>query len=99
MSGVRCKSKMAAVSCTSRDKSTSVLQAAILGFRLPLTSDSVGSSSIEMLDPENVELAFEIAFLSSLQAEIKVLPVCRPPSWISDFRSHRTVLGVVPLRC
>ena len=99
--------------------------------------------------PQNGGLFLEIAFLSRLQAEIQVLPVCRPPSsfqtsafvgwhssqchwigsprkqgrcfwnfhtilstskihalpvnrmpsWISDFCSRQTVLGVVPLRC
>src|SRR5664279_4592343 len=46
------------------------LLAAILDFRLPVWSDSIRTESIELLDPENVGFAVEIAFLSSLQAEI-----------------------------
>ena len=74
------------------------MQAAILEFRIPITSDSVGSGSIEMLDSKNLGLALEITFLSCLQGEIEVLPVFRPPSWMSEIRSHRTVLRVASLR-
>ena len=55
-----------------------------LEFRLPVGSDNIRNMSIEMLDPENMGVAFGILFLSQLQAEIKVLPV-----WVAamlDFR-------------
>ena len=44
--------------------------AAILDFSLPVTSDSIANSLIEMADPENEGLAVGISFLSHLQAEI-----------------------------
>jgi hypothetical protein len=84
---------------TSWDTCTSGLQAAILDFWLPLTSDNILLSAIELAVLENMVVAFGISILSCLQAEIHALPVYRPPSWISDFRLRRKVLGVVPLRC
>ena len=65
--------------------------AAILRFRLPVTSGSILNSAIELLDLENGGLAVGTAFLSCLEAEIYVLSVYWPPSWISDFRLHRAV--------
>ena len=44
-------------------------------FRLPVTSGSIRDSAIELLDPENVGVAVRTALLSSLEAEIYVLPV------------------------
>ena len=44
-------------------------------YRHPVTSGSVGSSAIELLDPENVGVAVETALLSCLEAEIFVLLV------------------------
>jgi hypothetical protein len=38
--------------------------------RLPVMSDSIRIRSFELLDPENMGVAVEIASLSSLQAEI-----------------------------
>src|SRR5208282_3765583 len=73
------------------------LAAAIFKNRLPVTSDSIRNGAIELLDPENVGLAVETKLLSCLEAEIYVLPVYWPPSWISDFRLHRTVFGIAPL--
>jgi hypothetical protein len=48
--------------------STSGLAAAILVFPLPLMSDSVSLYTAAFLDQENMGLAVEIAFLSSLEA-------------------------------
>ena len=83
MSEVRRKSKMAAISYTSWDKSTSGLQAAILDFRLLLTSESIGSSSIEMLNAENVGLAVGNSLLSCILAEIREITLF--PAAIFDF--------------
>ena len=44
--------------------------AAILDFRLPVTSGSIFDSAIELLDPENVEVAVEISFLRAIEAEL-----------------------------
>ena len=55
---------------TSWDLSTSGLDAAILDFRLPVLSDSIQATCIDLPDPKNMGLAFGISFLSHLQAEI-----------------------------
>ena len=44
--------------------------AAILDFLLPVTSDSIRHSVIELLYLENVEVAFGTALLSSIAADI-----------------------------
>ena len=62
---------------SSRDIITSGLTSAILDFRQLVTSPDIRNSAIEFLDPENEELAVGTAWLSSLEAEIYVLPVCR----------------------
>ena len=49
--------------------------AAIFNYRHPVTSDSIGNSAIELLDHENVVLAFGTALLSYLEAEIYVFLV------------------------
>ena len=55
-------------------------------------------SSIETLDPENIGVALGISLLSRVQAELHVFNfICRPPSWIYQFRFGRTVLLAVPL--
>ena len=58
------------ISNTISETSTSDLAAAILVFRLPVMSNRIRISSIEMLDLENVGEAVGIALLSSLQAEL-----------------------------
>ena len=47
-------------------------------FDLPLTpmSDSVHTSFTELLDPENVHVAFGISLLSSIEAEILHYSIC-----------------------
>ena len=55
-----------------------------MDFLLPVWFSSVLLFSVGLLDLENVDLAVEI--LSHPQAEIKVFPVWRPPSWIFHFR-------------
>ena len=45
-------------------------RAAILDFRLPVPCDTVPDSTVEKFDPQNMEVAVEIWFLSGLQAEI-----------------------------
>ena len=72
------------------------LWAAILDFPLPVTSGSIHNTVIELLDPENVGIAVGAALLSSLEAEIKILPVYGPPSWISDFWIHLAVFPIGP---
>ena len=49
--------------------------AAILDFLFPVCWESIPSSFVGLLDPENIDVAVEIAFLSCLKAEIKVLQV------------------------
>ena len=51
------------------------MAAAIFKNRLPVTSGSIHDSAIELLDPENVVVAVGTELLSSLEAEIYVLPV------------------------
>ena len=46
---------------------------------------------------ENMVFAVEVVILSSLEAEIQALPVCRQPSVICYFRWHCTTLSLVPL--
>ena len=50
-----------------------VLAAAILNFRLPVTSGSIPDSASELLDHENVGLAVEISFLCAIEAEQHLL--------------------------
>ena len=42
----------------------------MLDFRLPVWSHSIQTTSIELLDPENIGVAVGISFLSLLEAEI-----------------------------
>ena len=51
------------------------LTAAILDFRLPVTRGGIYSVTFGMADLENLDTAVETALISSLQAEISVLPV------------------------
>ena len=51
-------------------------------FLLPVWSHSILTSPNGMLDPENMGIAVEILLISCLEAEIHVIKVCRPPSWI-----------------
>ena len=44
--------------------------AAILDFRLPVTSDSITIGPVELPDPKNMWLAFGISFLCVMDAEI-----------------------------
>jgi len=44
--------------------------------------------------PQNIGIATEIASISVSVAKLLLLPVCRPPSWISDFRLY---LAAFPL--
>ena len=68
-----------------------------MDFLLPVWFSSVLLFSVGLLDLENVGLAVEISFLSHLQAEIKVFPVWRPPSWIFHFRFGCNIFSSVPL--
>jgi len=52
--------------------------AAILDFRLPFTSDSIKTSSIELLNLEIVGVAVEISLLSWMRAEIYVIAYLLP---------------------
>ena len=70
--------------------------AANLKSWLPVPSDSISNSPVELLDPKNGGLAAGTAFLSCLEAEIYVLPIYWPPSWISDFRLHQAVSALSP---
>ena len=58
---------------------SSGLAAAILDFRLPVTSDGVCNSAIVFLDPENMGVAVGIILLSCLQAEIYLGGGFTPP--------------------
>ena len=55
-----------------------------MDFRLPVWSDNIPNTSIELLDPDNMGVAVGISFLSHLQAEILVFPVL--VAAILDFR-------------
>jgi hypothetical protein len=63
-----------------------VFASVILNFSLPVSRSIFFDTTIEFLDPENMQLTVGISFLSSIQAEIQVLPVWQPSSSISDFR-------------
>ena len=45
------------------------LTAAILDFRLPVTSDNHGNSTVEMADPENMGVAVGILSLAGIEPE------------------------------
>jgi len=60
---------------TSWDACISRLTAAILNFRLPLLSDNILLSVIELVILEHMERAFGISILSRLQAEIHAFPI------------------------
>ena len=53
--------------------------AAMLDFRLPVWSHSIQTTSIGLLDPENIGVAVGISFLSLLEAEILGGVVSTPP--------------------
>ena len=71
------------------------LMAAILDFTFILQSDWVLISAIL---PENMGIAIWIPLLSCVYAEIRVLAFWEPPSGISDFRLHLTVLPTAQLK-
>lgn len=59
-----------------------------MDFPLPVGPAALYSillSPIGVLDLENVGVVAEVLFLSYLQAEIQVVLVWRPPSWIFHF--------------
>ena len=49
--------------------------ATMLDFRLPAACRIISSNIVGMADPENLGTAVETALISSLTAEISVLPV------------------------
>jgi hypothetical protein len=53
--------------------------AAILDFLLPAACRIISVKTDGMADPENMGIAVVTAIISSLIAEISVLPVYRPP--------------------
>ena len=54
----------------SWDTCNFIISAAILDFRLPVSSGSVTDSTIEKFDSENMEVAVGILFPVSLEGEI-----------------------------
>jgi len=84
---------------TSLDIVTSSLASAILNCPLPVWWKIILSRSIALLDPENIGLAIEIAFLFRLQAEIKVFPACRPLYCLSGLPLCRVQWTIFPLSC
>jgi len=58
------------------------IAAAIFKNRFPVSSGSISNSAVELLDHENMGVPFVISFLSHLEAEIRVFPDERRPSWI-----------------
>ena len=46
-----------------------------MNFRLPAACRIISSNAIGIADPENMRIAVETALISSLIAEIKLLPV------------------------
>jgi hypothetical protein len=81
-----------------RDTSTSGLAAAIFRFRCRTMSAGVGLEFIGLADIENLEIAFRISFLSTIEREIQVLPVWRPPSFVSGVGRCRDVIKYSGLR-
>ena len=72
------------------------LSAAILNFRLPVTTNDFINGASEFLSSENLDRASDITFLFHLEADLLELPAWRPPYWISDFRLHRTISAMAP---
>ena len=62
-----------------------------LDFQFPVTCSNISAINIGITDPDDTSIAVVAALITSLIAEITVLPVWRPPYWISDFRVHVTV--------
>ena len=64
-------------------------------------SESVHTSTTELLDPENVDAAFGISLIFCIEAEILRCFIStssfRRPSLICDSRRHCTVFASVPL--
>jgi hypothetical protein len=75
----------------TRDTSTSGLAAAMLRFRCRTMSAGVGLEFIGLADIENIEITFRISFLSTIEREIQVLPVWRPPFCVSGLLRSRTM--------
>ena len=76
------------------------LLAAIFNLRLTLTSDSIRTNQVVLLDPENMGIAVGDSLLSSVQVEIKYFEVWDrhlglPTS--SFFPFGRTTLPLFPL--
>jgi hypothetical protein len=61
-------------------------------------SAGVGFEFIGLADIENLEIAFRISFLYTIEREIKVLLVWRPPSSISGVGRCRDVIRYSGLR-
>jgi hypothetical protein len=53
---------------------------------------------IGLADIENIQITFRILFLSTIQREIRVLPVWRPPSFVSGVGRCRDVIKYSGLR-
>jgi hypothetical protein len=81
-----------------RDASTSGLTAAIFRFWCRTTSMGVGLEFIDQADIENLEIAFRISLLSIIEREVRVLPVFRPPSFVSGVGRCRDVIKYSGLR-
>jgi len=50
------------------DTCNNIISAAILDFWLPVSSERVTDSTVEMFDPKNIGVAVKILFLASLEA-------------------------------
>jgi hypothetical protein len=61
-------------------------------------SAGVGLEFTGLADIENLEIAFRISFLSTIEREIQVFPVWRPPSFGSDVGRCRDVIKYSGLR-
>jgi hypothetical protein len=75
----------------TQDSNTSGLAAAIFRFRCRTLSAGVGLEFIGLADIENLEIAFQISRLSITERQIQVLPVWRPPSFVSGVGRCRRV--------
>jgi len=64
----------------------SAMEANILGFPLPVCSDSICTCPIQLLNFINVGLVVVFLFASHLNAETLVFPAWRPPYGVFRFR-------------
>jgi len=73
----------------------------VISYLLPvMASDSLRGILVVSLDLKNMGIAVGISLLSLIETElpVRLISFFQPPSWISDFPFHPTVILMMPLK-